>query len=469
MRLIAAKSRVAPIAGTNVQRIELQGLVTCTKLVRKIVEALPYQISRVTIAGDSMSSIMSQKKDGSSFNPFFQSRLHQVEEELAMIRLQVGLLDNLQKIPGHDNPADLCTRDQAKPEDLGPETPWQKGPPFLSKPREEWPISEPNEEGHIPEAELKTKARAHAVQAAHPLQAFIRRICGAKTSLNLVINIVARVVKAGLVGRVEEVKNHPLDWEKARAEHLLLWAFRDEVRDMVEQGRLKSLHPVEKGGLFFTQGRFTADRMLELVGKTALPIVDGKSRLGLLYAIRAHREDHRREVANVLARASRSVWLVGGRKAATLAVHSCMWCRLLSRRTHQQIMARLPPQVMQKAAPFTSVCLDLFGPMLAKGIGGFTRKLFKTWGVVFVCLGTKAVAMWLSASYSSGDFHLCFQKQCAIYGKPALVISDKGSQLVSAGRELEEWEALGEEVKKTGTEWRYTPTACPGGTGRLRG
>ena len=56
---------------------------------------------------------------------------------------------------------------------------------------------------------------------------------------------------------------------------------------------------------------------------------------------------------------------------------------------------------------------------------------------------------------------VCFRKQVAIYGKPTLVVSDRGSQLVSANRELREWENWGDLVKDQGIEWRFTPTACP--------
>ena len=201
--------------------------------------------------------------------------------------------------------------------------------------------------------------------------------------------------------------------------------------------------------------------MLELTGKVSLPIVEGKSRLGALYAIRAHMEDHRREPSNILARVRRHVWLTGGRATALRVAKSCMWCRRNRKTTIEQIMGKLPPEVFSPAPPFTAVCLDLFGPLLAKGEGPQVRKTFKVWGVLFVCLGSKAVSMWLAPSYSAKSFMLCFAKQSGIYGRPAKIISDKGSQLVGAQRELEEWEAWGNQVKQTGTEWLFTPTACP--------
>ena len=140
-----------------------------------------------------------------------------------------------------------------------------------------------------------------------------------------------------------------------------MWAFRHEVKAAILAGKAKGLYPLEKGGVYYTRGRFTNDRMIEMTGKESLPIVCGSSRLAALYVIRAHQEDHRREVQNILARTCRSVWILGGRRVAKKAIQSCAWCRRQNKVPMEQLMAKLPPQVFQKAAPFTSVCLDLFG------------------------------------------------------------------------------------------------------------
>ena len=53
-RLIFGKSRVAPLSGTTISKMELQGLVQCTKSVLKLVKALDQEVDRVIFAGDSM-------------------------------------------------------------------------------------------------------------------------------------------------------------------------------------------------------------------------------------------------------------------------------------------------------------------------------------------------------------------------------------------------------------------------------
>ena len=72
-------------------------------------------------------------------------------------------------------------------------------------------------------------------------------------------------------------------------------------------------------------------------------------------------------------------------------------------------MGQVPDVVGSPAPPFLHVALDLFGPLVAKGLGGHARKSFKVWGVLFACLATRAVCIWLAPSYSARDFLLCLQ------------------------------------------------------------
>ena len=78
VRLIVGKGRVAPLAGATVQRMELQGLVQCVRLVRRVLSVLPFNVEMVTMAGDSMVAIMVMQKDGMAFKPFFQNRVVEI-------------------------------------------------------------------------------------------------------------------------------------------------------------------------------------------------------------------------------------------------------------------------------------------------------------------------------------------------------------------------------------------------------
>ena len=68
-----AKSRVAPMDGTTISKMELQGLVQATRSLLKVVKALDQRVGRLIVAGDSMCTHMCIRREGSIFKPYFEN------------------------------------------------------------------------------------------------------------------------------------------------------------------------------------------------------------------------------------------------------------------------------------------------------------------------------------------------------------------------------------------------------------
>ena len=86
--------------------------------------------------------------------------------------------------------------------------------------------------------------------------------------------------------------------------------------------------------------------------------------------------------------------------------------------------------------------MDLFGPLVVKKLGGgkTTRGVqgtFKVWGVLILCLNTKAVKLYVAAGYSTADFLMSFEQFTSDHGQPSTVHSDRGSNLVCAAKEVD--------------------------------
>ena len=105
------------------------------------------------------------------------------------------------------------------------------------------------------------------------------------------------------------------------------------------------------------------------------------------------------------------------------------------------------------------VSVDLFGPFTVKGIGTKYGKV-KVWGALYMCLATKAIAVWLVQGYDAASFLETHMKHVSIYGTPQLVISDHGSQLMAASRELVGWDETATATARQGTQWKFTPPGC---------
>ena len=128
-----------------------------------------------------------------------------------------------------------------------------------------------------------------------------------------------------------------------------------------------------------------------------------------------------------------------------------------------QIMGALPEGQVKPTAPFLSTCLDLFGPIICRGLGGGIRKPMKAYGVVFCCLSTKSVKILATTGYSTEQFLVCYRKFTSNQGAPAVVLSDHGTQLLSASRKLADlgasdidWQKVIGQTGRSGTRWIFS-------------
>lgn len=125
-------------------------------------------------------------------------------------------------------------------------------------------------------------------------------------------------------------------------------------------------------------------------------------------------------------------------------------------------MAVLPDILQVPSPPFTNIGIDLCGPILVKSMTN-KRSTMKTWVCIFLCLNTKAVSLELAPVYSTDDFLLAHSSQVNVRGIPSFVHSDRGSQLVSAHKELVEdplrydWDLIAASTSHQGTSWHFAP------------
>ena len=56
---------------------------------------------------------------------------------------------------------------------------------------------------------------------------------------------------------------------------------------------------------------------------------------------------------------------------------------------------------------------------------------------------------------------MAHEKQTGVYGEPKLVVSDQGSQLKGAAKDLINWDNVAHQTAPRGTTWQFTPAGCP--------
>lgn len=130
--LVFSKTRVAPVAKATVPKLELSAAHLMSKLLPKVTEAHNVDIGNCFLWCDSMIALHWISKSPSKLETFQANRVAEIQE------LTEGA--TWQHIVTKDNPADLASRG-VLPHKLAFSQLWWNGPPWLSSPKNEWPVS----------------------------------------------------------------------------------------------------------------------------------------------------------------------------------------------------------------------------------------------------------------------------------------------------------------------------------------
>ena len=128
--LVTSRSRVAPVKGQTIPRLELCGAHLLSKLLKATIKDLDVPIKDVYAWTDSEIVLSWIKSSPSSLKVFVS---HQVRK----------IVDNIPHMHWHyeptlSNPADLVSRG-VSPSRLLEKSLWLNGPPWLARPPDCWP------------------------------------------------------------------------------------------------------------------------------------------------------------------------------------------------------------------------------------------------------------------------------------------------------------------------------------------
>ena len=136
-----------------------------------------------------------------------------------------------------------------------------------------------------------------------------------------------------------------------------------------------------------------------------------------------------------MARSREKVWIHKARDLARKVCSACPLCRRNSKKLESQKMSRIKEESLTVCRPWTFISLDFSGPIKVKGAVN-SRARMKCWVIVYICRSTKAVDLLATCGYDTQSFLLKPEEFVARHGSPNSIISDRGTQLLSAGRIL---------------------------------
>ena len=453
--LVMAKSKIGPKITRSIPQMELNGAVFASRIKYKIMTESRLKFSEIYNLTDSEIVLHQINSMASTFDVYTGVRIGEIQAD------NVKFPSTWAWIPGVVNPADMTTRPQP-PENISPSSEWFNGPNFFSLPVSEWPMKiDPKYEG--PPIDVRPPPPQGCYYSIHGLKvapnALFTQLCSRISSYDKLINVVARVRQALKLKSFRGISQLDVDTRRSAED----WCIRQaqscwsSLKDVSKQFR--SVSCIEQDGIFVVSARNHLSGPLPIILPTKL-------RFTALALLKAHRDTLHAGRAKTSARFRMKFHTSHLNKLVASTCKSCMLCRRVKKVLLKQHMCKLPPERLQPAPPFNSVVLDLFGPISVRGEVN-PRTTLKVWGVIFVCLTSRAVHIELASGYDTANFMLAFTRFASIRGYPEKVFADPGTQIQGAASEFQSMNAsldlskLGSLCSKKGTSWFAGPADSP--------
>lgn len=453
--LILSKNRLAPVKKMSIDRIELCGAIINKRLKVLIQQQCRYQFQRFYHIVDSQIVHAMIQKDSYGFNTFAATRIGEIQEGTNP--------KDWHWIESEYNIADWLTRGK-KPNEIGFNSAWQEGPTFLKQPESEWPITRNYTEQQLPEM-----IKAVTVTTVITKDDITTRInIDNYSSYKKLLRVTARVLsmyRRDPKPTFLNVTKEPTAEDLRKAE--VLW-IKESQRNMdkeIKEGKYKRLCPRLREDEIYVVGD-RATRWMEMsYNKNEVILLPYEHRFSRLYAEYIHNRGHY-GVSTTASKIRSRFWIVKLLKMTKSIKHNCIMCKRLDKKLSEQVMGKLPEERLKPAPAWHCTAIDLFGPFKIKDEVK-KRTTGKAYGVIFNCLGTRAVYVDLAADYSTEKFLMVLRRFVSLRGYPSKLYSDNGPQLVAANEELKsvtkgwKWEELKAFGTVEGFQWEFTTADAP--------
>ena len=427
-QLICSKTRIAPLKGLTIPRLELMSARILATLMDTVKNSLAQQIeiSEVRYWLDSKTALHWIYNAG-EWKQFVQQRVNKI--------LRLSDKESWSHCPGKENPTDLGSRGELASTLVGKPI-WWEGPVWLSQGEEFWPkctfISESVE---VLSEKKKSSVVLTAVESSPESLEQVIEISrfNSFTRLVRVTAMVQRFIKnCRMKGHANKARGAITSEEMQTAEDL--WIRNVQLLFSGEKGKriLKSLGAYEENGLIRCKGRL---ENADLEFDTRNPIVLPRDhRLTELIIQDCHNRVKHLKVRSTLAEVRTKYWIPRGRQLVKKILHRCKICiRHEGKPYNTPTTAALPEFRAQASPPFAKVGLDFAGPLFVRG---GKRNMSKVYIALFTCAVTRAVHLELVQDMSVDVFLRSFRRFVSRRGSPTMVVSDNAKTFKLAAKLL---------------------------------
>ena len=434
VKFIASKTRVSPISGQTIPRLQLLSALLLAKLMTSVVSSLEPELtlSRPTCHTDSKVALYWILGFEKEWKQFVQNRVCEIRKLLPTARWK--------HCRGQDNPADLPSRGLPLAE-LAASSLWWHGPSSLKNTDVE-PEIDNNSMPQECVSEMKVKDQRLyynlLVTEGQPKLTQIMEIQH-HSSIQKLLGVTAYILK--FVNNLKnKVRSRPSSSsttltarEISTAESLWI---QEAQRQLVEDPNFavwkKQLELFcDPNGIWRCGGRMSnADLSYSAKHPVLLP---RRHPLTVLIVKDAHEKVFHNGVKETLIEIRSRFWILKGRSLVKSIIRQCSLCRRFEGRPY---LAPPPPPLpefrVKEEPPFTYTGVNFAGPLYIKSSN--TTEGGKVWLCLYTCCVVRAVHLDIVCDMTTAAFLRSFKRFTSRRGLPRKIVSDNGKTFKAAAK-----------------------------------
>lgn len=438
LRLIEAKSRVAPIKELTINRLELLAATIGVRMYQNFKTNYESDV-QIYYWSDS-STVLSWIKREDHWKPFIWNRIKEIR--------QLSRTDNWYHVPGQLNPADLPSRGCfAKHLADGR---WWEGPRWLYAPISQWP----GQNFDVDEEEINLEKRKTVVSSLSTIKDnYYSRYYFYFSKFSKIVNLIGWIKR--FINNSRKLNVHTEDFltveEREAARKLVIRLVQEECFESINDPKLTSLCPfIDDEGLIRLRTKISDRKDAK---DFCLPyVLPSKHEVVKRLIFEEHEKHSHAGVQCLMSILRQDYWILKCRRTIKSEVSKCIQCKRFKSKSIETPSICLPEHRVRDAAVFEIVGIDLAGPL-------YLKSGEKVWIVLYTCAVYRAVHLELASSLSTNEFLQTLRRFIARRGRPSVIYSDGGTNFVGSKNAFEHlnWTDIAKDCAMNKIDWKINP------------